>query len=430
MNLTGKTLNTNKELINAKMIFCMTCGDHFDQLEYLSSHIETNLACKTKDNVKFLSYQGHRSKSKVTKYKQCAMCDYKYHYKSDFNRHIKNVHRGKDVQQCPFCGKDILSGYLRTHITSLHSILEHTNFLVNGKYQCPKCDLKFIRWDFFRKHLDKMGHHSMVSKKTEQIGVCEKDRVNKLRSNAIPFNEIQNSEVKFGKICPNDGLEPTESMKKLKQDDKKENHSFKLKTIEIKAEVNTEIKLEKQFEEGFEASEQVGIGMIAGIDRKDINGEKISNQLLERLTKKLRKIFKCIYCESEFSFKNNLKAHMKRNHEENVEKLEIEKISPDAKVQLDCSSEVLNSNITIKEELNCGPRDYFCALCSLQFNKKSVYDLHVKLVHPDYNKTISKHRKKTVLEKCPICQASFANFSNSKSITQHINKCRLEHSSK
>ena len=276
-----------------------------------------------------------------------------------------------------------------------------------------------------------MGHHSMVSKKTEQIGVCEKDRVNKLRSNAIPFNEIQNSEVKLSKICSNYGLEPTESTENLKQDDKKENHSFKFKTIEIKAEVNTEIKVEKNFEEGFEASEQVGIGIIASDDRKDLlNGEKISNQFLERLTKKLRKIFKCVYCESQFSFKNNLKAHMKRNHEENVENLDIEKISADAKVQLDCSSEVFNSNITIKEELDFGPRDCFCALCSLQFNTKSVYDLHVELVHPDYNKTISKRLKKTVPEKCPICQASFANFYSGKSITQHINKCRLEHLNK
>merc|ERR1719483_50933 len=68
MNLTGKTLNTNKELINAKMIFCLTCGDRFDQLKDLSSHIETNLVCRTKDN------QNYLSKSKETKYKQCAMC--------------------------------------------------------------------------------------------------------------------------------------------------------------------------------------------------------------------------------------------------------------------------------------------------------------------------------------------------------------------
>ena len=47
----------------------------------------------------------------------------------------------------------------------------------------------------------------------------------------------------------------------------------------------------------------------------------------------MRKIFKCVYCESEFSFKNNLKAHIKRNHEENVENIDIEKISAVDKVQ-------------------------------------------------------------------------------------------------
>ena len=67
--------------------------------------------------------------------------------------------------------------------------------------------------------------------------------------------------------------------------------------------------------------------------RKSIDSDKLSNQLLERLTKKLRKIFKCVYCESEFSFKNNLKAHVKRNHEEKVENIDIEKISAVDKVQ-------------------------------------------------------------------------------------------------
>ena len=43
----------------------------------------------------------------------------------------------------------------------------------------------------------------------------------------------------------------------------------------------------------------------------------------------------------------------------------------------------------------------------------------------NYKRAISKDRKKTLPEKCPICQASFANFSNSQgTITKHINKCK------
>ena len=53
------------------------------------------------------------------------------------------------------------------------------------------------------------------------------------------------------------------------------------------------------------------------------------DQVKEKFIKKLVKKFKCTYCEREFSFTNNLEAHIKRQHEdkfqnisENFEKLE------------------------------------------------------------------------------------------------------------
>ena len=103
-----------------------------------------------------------------------------------------------------------------------------------------------------------------------------------------------------------------------------EDNSVKSETIEIKREVKNEIKLEN-FEE-FEAREQVGIDFITSND--------FSNQ----------------------------------NH------------------QPDCHSKYLKSDITVKEEQdNGGFKDFFCDLCKLQFDKKYVYDVHIKLVHPNTN---------------------------------------------
>ena len=107
-------------------------------------------------------------------------------------------------------------------------------------------------------------------------------------------------------------------------DFQQENASVKSEAIEIKREIKNEIKLEN-FEE-FEAREQVGIDFITSNDFPD------------------------------------------QNH------------------QPDCQSEYLKSNITVKDEQpNFGLKDFFCDMCSLQFDKQYVFDLHIKLMHTKNN---------------------------------------------
>ena len=120
---------------------------------------------------------------------------------------------------------------------------------------------------------------------------------------------------------PNESANDTES-KDLPEIFQQENNSAKSETIEIKREVKNEIKLEN-FED-FEAREQVGIDFITSNDFSD------------------------------------------QNH------------------QPDCRSKYLKSNITVQDEQpNIGLKDFFCDLCSLQFDKKYVFDVHMKLVHPN-----------------------------------------------
>jgi len=120
---------------------------------------------------------------------------------------------------------------------------------------------------------------------------------------------------------PNESANDTES-KDLPEIFQQENNIAKSETIEIKREVKNEIKLEN-FED-FEAREQVGIDFITSNDFSD------------------------------------------QNH------------------QPDCRSKYLKSNITVQDEQpNIGLKDFFCDLCSLQFDKKYVFDVHMKLVHPN-----------------------------------------------
>ena len=118
----------------------------------------------------------------------------------------------------------------------------------------------------------------------------------------------------------NDTFNDTKS-KELPENFQQENASVESEIIEIKREVKNEIKLEN-FEE-FETREQVGIDFITSNDFPDQNN------------------------------------------------------------QSDCHSKYFKSNFTVKAEHNNGGfRDFFCNLCSLQFDKKYVYDVHMKLVHP------------------------------------------------
>ena len=122
-------------------------------------------------------------------------------------------------------------------------------------------------------------------------------------------------------VTTNDTTNETDSIE-LPEIFQQEHDSVKSETMEIKPEIKSEIKLEN-FEE-FESHEQVGIDFITSNDFPD------------------------------------------QNH------------------QPDCQSEYLKSNITIKDEQpNVGLKDFFCDLCSLQFDKKYVYDVHIKLVHPN-----------------------------------------------
>ena len=51
-------LNSDEERIKSKLIFCIICGNNFEELQGLSSHLEVSTKCKTRENLQFLSRHG------------------------------------------------------------------------------------------------------------------------------------------------------------------------------------------------------------------------------------------------------------------------------------------------------------------------------------------------------------------------------------
>ena len=63
-------------------------------------------------------------------------------------------------------------------------------------------------------------------------------------------------------------------------------------------------------------------------------------------------------------------------------------------------------------------KNLFCEICSLQFDKKIVYDIHMSFVHKMEQSKSLKNVEALIKEKeCSICQKS---FSTKQSLKNHI----------
>ena len=263
--------------------------------------------------------------------------------------------KGKVPTKCKFCEKVFVEKFrLDYHIKHFHTkkVEKHNHDIASEESQPSKMSEKSI----LKQLLDPSCAHNSHAKINQ---VCSNDASNNDTFNDIAYNttndtsndtandtaydstndtanntdngiakntanDTTNNTANYtANESPNESANDTESIE-LPKIFQQENTSVKSEAIEIKREVKNEIKLENF--EFFEAREQVGIDFITSIDFPD------------------------------------------QNH------------------QPDCQSEYLKSNITVKDEQpNFGLKDFFCDMCSLQFDKQYVFDLHIKLVHTKNN---------------------------------------------
>jgi hypothetical protein len=98
--------------------------------------------------------------------------------------------------------------------------------------------------------------------------------------------------------------------------------------------------------------------------------------------------FKCPYCESTFSFKNNLKTHAKRYHTELFENTDFSKVEFGVIDEKKQSNQVQNDKTKFQ-----------CLSCDCNYSKKDVLDNHIISCHGQKN--YETNLKK--LLKCPSC---------------------------
>ena len=69
-------------------------------------------------------------------------------------------------------------------------------------------------------------------------------------------------------------------------------------------------------------------------------------------------------------------------------------------------------------------KNLFCEICSLQFDKKIVYDIHMSFVHKmEQSKSLKKVEAMIKEKECSICKKS---FSTKYTIKNHIEAYHLE----
>ena len=161
----NKARLNEQEMVKAKMIFCLKCGDHFEIIEDLSAHVEANLNCKTKPNLQFLSRQERKQtetesskeenardifrkslniSSKVNLEDElknlekivtltCENCSFTTKTLHCMKIHMKMKHENKETIICDICGFK----------TSNFGLLQHVKMMHEIRFKCPYCELEY-----------------------------------------------------------------------------------------------------------------------------------------------------------------------------------------------------------------------------------------------------------------------------------------------
>ena len=96
--IVGKNLRTtdsDNQMIQKGMIFCINCGDHFTFIEELSGHCASVENCQTLHNERYLKKHMKKTpqsdNSEETRY-DCAFCEKSFSWMSSLTRHVSKDH--------------------------------------------------------------------------------------------------------------------------------------------------------------------------------------------------------------------------------------------------------------------------------------------------------------------------------------------------
>ena len=151
-------------------------------------------------------------------------------------------------------------------------------------------------------------------------------------------------------------------------------------------------------------------------------GKDIWEEILETVNaERLKKPFKCQFCEARFDEVNKLHAHVEASHEKfvcmicgqifenkNVLKEHVRIKHEEEKIFLctECNSKKLRSRKSHFQHLYQAHEKYFCIDCEIVFDNKKRFLEHERDLHERYH--------------CPWC--ILPTFSNATALSQHVYK--------
>lgn len=323
---------------------------------------------------------------------KCDVCDKKYGYKADLDRHKIEVHSKTANYYCNICDKYLKTkAYIDDHM-SMHSD--------NYVYQCKTCDKSFSTKQVFGKHM-KQKHPGILFDVEELEDVLPDSSGEAKSSSEKPLNEDNASNEDTNdmedKGRDNDDSLASQDMDYLYFPEIKDKiiHENNLVKVTLKRGKNRGRPRIKSFVDG---RTEFPCNLCNYIGKKECH---LEYHIIRNHSQK----FICDICQKQFGYNWDLKRHREQVHAE-------------ASYICHICSKAYKVKKSFDEHLKSHEEGYVksvfpCTMCDKTFSAKQVLDNHVKIKHLGMKQ---KERQKY------LCQTCGAEFYHKYSYQSHMNK--------
>lgn len=128
-------------------IGCNVCGEMVSDFLY-NSHMMTSHEEKVDDSFIIINISEEKQNDDEDKLsendqRECPVCSKRFRVRRSLVRHIKNVHKNKEANQCHVCRKEVED--VKEHYKTLHSYLQ---------YPCLICHRRFRSKLILNRHVE------------------------------------------------------------------------------------------------------------------------------------------------------------------------------------------------------------------------------------------------------------------------------------
>ncbi|KAL4230744.1 hypothetical protein ACF0H5_011119 [Mactra antiquata] len=383
-----KVLNTNKRKLRSRS------SKPVKRMRFKSSGGSSRkYACTKCDYVGKMEkhLQNHLARKHQRHFK-CNVCNKKYGYKADLDRHKIEVHNKTANYYCKICDK-----YLKTKAYIDDHMSMHAD---NYVYQCKTCDKSFSTKQVFGKHM-KFKHPGVLFDVDELDEVLPESASDNKAENTLKDDQATNDEANDGidgkHLDKNDSNDASQDMDYLFFAETKDKiiHENNLVKVTLKKGKNRGRPRIKSFVDG---RTEFPCNLCNYIGKKECH---LEYHIIRNHSQK----FICDICQKQFGYNWDLKRHREQVHAE-------------ASYICHICSKAYKVKKSFDEHLKSHEEGYVksvfpCTICDKTFSAKQVLDNHVKFKHLGQKQ---KEKQKY------LCQTCGAEFYHKYSYQSHMNK--------